>query len=395
MTEKKVRICEVCQSATYLTEEKIIKALQRECIDKHAYILHDKDVYTQDDELFNPMHKAGTLKPPHWHVMIKFKFDDTRRLKDVANWFGVAEQYVNKSTRGNFDSMLLYLIHHKKFEKFQYSAKEVKANFDYLAFLENKNSKMKLSTIIELIDEGVMNRNNYTNYVNCSDFIKYRTQIDAAFRYYDDKNQSCDRNLDVIYISGRSGSGKTTLAKNICKKKKLTMYISDSGKDALSNYRDEDVIIFDDYRTDTMGFADFLKTLDNHTATRVASRYHNKDISHCSLIMVTSIFSPEQMFRQYCSQSGETIEQFKRRCKTWLDVKTDVIDVYVFNEEIMDYNYKGPLKKEIENVPRTPSKGRSLKEVQDFLGMEIQPPSAEKSDDADSDNTSGEIICPF
>ena len=35
--------------------------------------LHDKDVWTDTDELENPEHKAGTPKKAHWHVVLSFK----------------------------------------------------------------------------------------------------------------------------------------------------------------------------------------------------------------------------------------------------------------------------------------------------------------------------------
>ena len=38
-----------------------------------AYILHDKDIWDDDDEKENPEHVAGTLKKAHYHVMCVYK----------------------------------------------------------------------------------------------------------------------------------------------------------------------------------------------------------------------------------------------------------------------------------------------------------------------------------
>lgn len=38
-----------------------------------VYILHDKDSWTEEDEKENPVHVAGTLKKPHYHVMCIYK----------------------------------------------------------------------------------------------------------------------------------------------------------------------------------------------------------------------------------------------------------------------------------------------------------------------------------
>jgi len=393
MSKKKYRICEVCQQKQYLSEEQIITGLQQNAIQQYAYILHDKDVYTHADEDENPLHKAGTLKPEHWHVMIKFNAGDSRSLQSVASWFGIDEQYVNKSKYGNFNAMLLYLIHHKKFEKFQYCATAVQANFDYVTFLEQQNLKLELKEIIQLIEQGIMKRYNYENYVSCETFIKCRSQIESAFKYFEDKNQTCNRNMEVIFISGASGSGKTTLAKDLAQRKNLTPYITDSGKDSMSSYRGETCIIFDDIRSNSMDFTDLLKMLDNHTATRVGSRYANKDISDCALIILTSVFNIDQMFKAQCIGSNEPLEQMKRRCKTWINIKDDKIDYYSYSGQVKDYVLVAQTTLAISGVPEDALQPRSLEDLEELLQISLTSPQVKEDDDPEKD--SGDIICPF
>ena len=103
----KLKICEICQETKFLTEDKIKEPICKRSIKKYAYILHDKDIYTEEDEKKNPEHKAGTLKEPHWHICLQFK--DSQDTVYVAKWFGIAEQYVNKSSSGHYEDMLLYL----------------------------------------------------------------------------------------------------------------------------------------------------------------------------------------------------------------------------------------------------------------------------------------------
>ena len=54
-----------------LTEEQILSALDHKSILKYSYILHDKDVYVDADEMDDPDHKSGDLKPPHWHIVLQ------------------------------------------------------------------------------------------------------------------------------------------------------------------------------------------------------------------------------------------------------------------------------------------------------------------------------------
>ena len=53
-----MRRCEIVQQADRLTEEQIIEGLKnRRSIKWYAYVLHDSDTYTKEDEASNPEHK--------------------------------------------------------------------------------------------------------------------------------------------------------------------------------------------------------------------------------------------------------------------------------------------------------------------------------------------------
>ena len=78
-------------------EDKLNVDIQKVCMEhttiKHwAYILHDKD----DTR-------------PHYHIYVNFGKCGVRSDL-VANWFGVAENFVNK-IKGKKSDVLLYLIH--------------------------------------------------------------------------------------------------------------------------------------------------------------------------------------------------------------------------------------------------------------------------------------------
>lgn len=57
---------------TYCNEMQIKIALSQLKYRHYAYILHDKDVWTLEDEQKNSEHKAGELKVVHYHVLITF-----------------------------------------------------------------------------------------------------------------------------------------------------------------------------------------------------------------------------------------------------------------------------------------------------------------------------------
>lgn len=228
----KLKICEICQGTKFLTEDKIKEAVCKRGIKKFAYILHDKDTYTEDDEKKNPEHKAGTLKEPHWHICLQFK--DSQNTKYVAKWFDIEEQYVNKSSSGHYEDMLLYLIHKNSSEKFQYGIDEVHANFDYAQFIQSNGIlKSRLQELTDLVMEGTLKEYNYFKYMTNSEFQLYKGPLEKAHEYYRDSIYDGNRQLEVIYICGGSGTGKTTLAKHIAEKHGYSFFISGSDNDLL------------------------------------------------------------------------------------------------------------------------------------------------------------------
>lgn len=170
-----------------------------------------------------------------------------------------------------------------------------------------------------------------------------------------------ERNLEVLYICGPSGSGKTTFAKYVAEQKHYDPFVSGSGEDILDGYDKEECIILDDFRAGTMKFSELLKFLDNNTGSSVKSRYYNKDINNCKLLIITSIQLPHELYGLFKNEDGtenkEPIEQFYRRIKhhyLYVSVNKDAIYNLSLNGKFEQY----PIKK--------------LSEMYDELGIKPQ-----------------------
>lgn len=147
-------------------------------------------------------------------------------------------------------------------------------------------------------------------------YIKNRGKISAAetLRHQTVK----ERNLEVLYITGNSKSGKTTSAKYFAQKKGFDYFVSGTGDDILDGYDKEECIILDDFRASTFRFSELLKLLDNNTNSSVRSRYVNKDISNCRVIIITSTKKPQELYTMLqADEDGrkEEAEQLYRRLK--------------------------------------------------------------------------------
>ena len=367
----KLKICEICQGIQFLTEDKIKEAVCKRAIKQYAYILHDKDTYTDEDEKKNPKHKAGSLKEPHWHICLKFA--DSQDTKYVARWFGIEEQYVNKSKSGHFEDMLLYLTHINASEKYQYSPNEVRSNIDYKQFVEKNGTLLtRKEEIIEKIVSGEIREYNYSNYISANDYVKYAAQIEKAYAYRRDKIYTGNRNLEVIYITGASGTGKTSFAKMLAENKGYTSYITGSDNDLLDGYKGEECLILDDLRGSSMRFSDFIKMIDNNTDTREKSRYYNKNITECKLIIITSIHNMDTFYNNIFAEKDEPLIQFQRRCKTYLEMDSYTISAYSFDFGMKTYVPAGKFPNPVQKlIMQTIEDVKDEKEMEKFLGLEL------------------------
>lgn len=133
----------------YADNEAHIEALDK--ISKsydYAAIQHDKDTWTAEDEAKNPEHKAGELKKPHFHIVLRTQNAtwNTALCKEL----GIEEKFCEQAK--NTDNALQYLIHYNDTDKATYSIDEVFGTMrTKLVESINKNEKSEGEKVVELI----------------------------------------------------------------------------------------------------------------------------------------------------------------------------------------------------------------------------------------------------
>lgn len=110
-------------------------------------ILHDKDTWTEEDEQKNPDHKAGELKKPHYHLILKFT--QARWNSALATELGIGENYLERCR--NFENAAVYLVHDGLDEKYQYEVECLEGSL-VPAVKKLLAGKDENSRILELLD---------------------------------------------------------------------------------------------------------------------------------------------------------------------------------------------------------------------------------------------------
>ena len=297
--------CEVVSNVSHLKVDIQAVIRSKKSIKQWAYILHDKD----DTE-------------PHYHIYLNFGKTSVE-FSDVATWFGLDEQFVNK-VEGRKVDMLIYLTHANPGQehKFQYSPKDVIANFDF-------ESEIAVSKILGNFEQfSYAQQLEYVNSLSVNEKTKAHTQLDKLWKLH----CQClvlkpDRQIEVMFIHGKGGTGKTYYAKKLLEKLGYDYCVSSSSNDPFQDYMGQQAIILDDLRDKAFEFEDLLKLLDNDTASSVRSRFSNK-VFNGKIIVITSTVPLAYWYREYQYNMSDALQQLYRRITSYVVVEEFYVNVY-------------------------------------------------------------------
>ncbi len=300
-----LRQMEIVQDVDKLTVDLQATFMKYDTIKQWAYIIHDKD----DTR-------------PHYHIYLNFGYPVAVEL--VAKWFQVPSNMINR-VKGRKADMLAYLTHANESQKYKhlYSNDEVIANFDVQKEIDN-------SRIV-----GNFKEYSYAEqlaYINTIKDIPDKTrQFNVLQKTWQIKCQSdclkSERDMQVIFITGRSGTGKTYYAKQILERMKLDYCISSSSNDPFQDYLGQRAIILDDLRDTAFELEDLLKVLDNNTKSSVKSRFTNK-VFNGSVLVITSSVPINYWYSGYRIAKHDDLIQLYRRIGTYIKVSDKYVEIY-------------------------------------------------------------------
>lgn len=159
----------------------------------YALILHDRDIFTDEDEKQNPLHKAGDLKKPHWHVVLRCS--NATWSTALCKELGIEHNYIEACK--NFDNSLQYLIHYNDTDKTSYEIDEVKGSLKTkLKESINKQEKSEGEKVVELIQfikeyDGKLTITEFATYCALNGYWSEFRRSGAIFcKIIEEKNQS-------------------------------------------------------------------------------------------------------------------------------------------------------------------------------------------------------------
>lgn len=326
-----------------------------------AYVLHDKDVYNEDDVANNPeFAKLGEPRGRHWHVMLKF--NSQAELSSVAKAFGVPENFVEKwSGMGAFEDGCMYLTHEHDNQqakgKYLYSREDVvfaneetaKETWDIVdkrieRSLRHVSKGEAIDRYIRKLASGEMTYNQVLQEDEVLAIQNIGTFKTARRMYL--KNAPLPLVRSNFYIHGHGGAGKGVISKALARSlypdlsDEECYFVVGDGRVAFDGYDGQPVIIWDDWRA-----IDLLKKFDRGTVWKIFGIHPEKvsqNIKHGEIILANAvnIVNSVNTFKEFMEQlageykqgntvfPAEDIKQGYRRFPLFINVDPQSFDLY-------------------------------------------------------------------
>lgn len=325
--------------------EELQKRLNERPIKRWAYLVHDKDVY-----------EDGTPKAPHLHV--EMELNSSQKAETVCTWFDDKPERIEKGHSKNkkfmFENMCGYLVHETETsvadEKYQYPREEVTANFDFNSLLNDAQEGIKiakegrkrhpLADVLEMICNNEIPKIKVGDYISNLDRIKYRNDIKTAYDIRDEKlAREVDRDMDILYFYGETGVGKSTVAKYFARQMKYDIFVCGSGNDPFQGYMGQECIIYNDIRGEEWSYSDMLRMLDPYNNSLIKSRYSNKLLNDCKLMILTAPYDVPTLYKNLNKGTDDPAEQLYRRIRSVVYLTKEMMYSYTYSEGEHEYMF--------------------------------------------------------
>ena len=308
---------------------------------RFAGILHDKDIGSD-----------GTAVAPHIHLILQF--ESARSLNNLAK---LTKQPIQcfEQWRGSINNAYSYLVHHTSSDqdKYQYSPKEVIANFDYLLLLDTIeknvtkryeiNDTMIIDNLLDLLYTGDITKSEIEQRLTGSQYAKARQKIETVYLKRLEtqaelwRQEMINKNeiVTIIWLFGKAGTGKTRLARQYAEQYDLNYFITGSIRDPFQQYNLEHVIILDELRPHQFDYSDLLKMFDPYNVKAMASsRYFDKPLL-ANVYIITSPYSPYNFFLELTKKKQtshiDSWGQLMRRLTLVIEISKEYLQFYKYS----------------------------------------------------------------
>lgn len=316
-----------------ITDKQIENGLSHKVITEYAYVWHDRDVYTKDEENPNrPWVVAGKRKPKHVHIVLWFKYQYP--IKSIAKWFGVSPNQIDVPKYGRTHSVFIdqciYITHEsekqQKLGKYRYPDSAVKSNFDFRMEIDASTTSTygsaKFKRIKSQMENAVMRGEKSLRDVYREEPDIYRIDLKRLQMlradYLTNRAPMPEFRMN-FYVSGPGGAGKDVLCEALARSffpdRDPEDFIFRAGAQGvkLDHYDGQEVVIWSDMRgfdliKDLSGRGNVFNVFDTHPR-RISQNVKYASVNLVNQINIVNSVQPYQEFmnslaNEYTDKTG-------------------------------------------------------------------------------------------
>lgn len=395
-------------------EQHIVTQICKNPDDRYAFIIHDKDISKKDGK---------TLVDAHIHVAFEFANAHSieaiaKALKDYRDDGSVNVQTMKKFN-GKVGNLYSYLCHRTKKaqeqKKHQYAPSIVRANFDYVAKLNEISTQVAnamakprqsgLGNNVSVLCEAIRNREMALEdakkclpaYASARHSHVLETSFTDAMQLeakeWREAKIKSGKPSTIIWIWGEPGVGKSSFGRELAASYDKNYYPVGSQNDPWDTYHsDMHVALIDECRPEMFkSYREMLSILDPFQVRAVSeSRYHNKELT-LDVIIITSVFNPFKFYENMVihNRGIDSFHQLERRISTCIymndffifeSYRKDSFSNYTLDTNTLTHNpysefrrkKNSPLKDNRKDFRSLVINAPSVKEYYDSLDAEYE-----------------------
>lgn len=260
-------------------------APNQQLFSRWCWTLHDKDVYTQEEQEKSaaqnngiPTVIAGQPKAAHIHLALESHNQIyATALQKCFPGLGIGQVQKPKAKYNQFINLCIYQTHEKENQqaagKHRYEDSEVHCNFDFRTEVDKvlkasaratskRMKKAEIDALIEQVGVGEITIDWIKQNYGLSFYLDYQRKLDAAEQEYVRQHYNIGPRINIYVCPGDVANGgrkgKTQFCKMIARalcpglQNAKCYHLAGSDKVALQSYRNQPVIIWNDMRAASM-----------------------------------------------------------------------------------------------------------------------------------------------
>lgn len=275
--------------------------------------------------------EIGEKGTPHTHVLLCTR--NPVKFSTIINKFN--NNVHAEETLGNPEQNREYIRKEGKWEDTEKKETNLPETFEEWGELPqgHKGKKTPFTILFNMIEKGMTNSEILRKNPDYMKYINHIERTRQALREEEFKNKW--RDIECIYVFGETNTNKSRTYMEMYGYENVYRVTNYTGNAVWDGYRGQDVVIFEEYRSQIM-ISEMLTWLEGYPNCSLRARYTDKVACYTKVVFISNI-PLEKQYPNVQEESPETWRAFLRRIqKIFFHESVDRIVEYKTVQEYLE-----------------------------------------------------------